>query len=111
MILSYAKEGDVMRLTISGKVEEKAHNDELHELVEQWIGQKEKLFIIDLSDCRYCNSATLREFLILGKTAKAMNGKLHFVGVKAMLLEIFELSNFQAIFPIFDTMQEAVDSM
>lgn len=110
MDVSYIKDGDVMLVTISGSLEKEA-NAEFQELVENWIKQKEKLFILDVSGCRYINSAALRSFVILGKTAKSQGGKLCFAGVKGMLQEVFDINNLQAVFPVYSDVDEAKAAM
>ena len=109
MDVAHSKDGDIVIVTISGSLDNEA-KDEFLGLVNTWIAQKEKFFVMDVSPCKYMNSAALRNFVILGKTAKAQGGRLCFAGVKGMLKEVFDINNLSAVFPVYADVEEARQS-
>lgn len=63
--------------------------------------------IIDFKEVDYISSAGLRGVLIIAKTCKAQNIALAFVGLKAMVADIFKLSGFFTILKTFPDVETA----
>ncbi|HSI40305.1 MAG TPA: STAS domain-containing protein [Xanthobacteraceae bacterium] len=64
--------------------------------------------VLDFSQVAYISSAGLRVVLVTGKKLKAAGGTLALAGLKDNCLEVFEISGFVALFPLFGTVEEAL---
>ncbi|MFW6324259.1 MAG: STAS domain-containing protein [Desulfovibrionales bacterium] len=65
---------------------------------------------VDFSDLEYISSAGLRGILAVGKKLKATNGTLCLCNMNGMVKEVFEISGFTGIFPVFDSTESALES-
>jgi anti-anti-sigma factor len=75
-----------------------------------WTGEEEKKLVVDLSGVDYISSAGLRSFLLLGKRVKAAGGTLALSGMQGMVRDVFDMSGFATIFPVYATIEEAVEA-
>lgn len=73
-----------------------------------WLDQGSNDLIVDLSGLEYISSAGLRVILGVGKKIKTNNGSLLFVGMTGMVKEVFEISGFSSIFPVYDSLESAL---
>lgn len=64
--------------------------------------------VLDLSGLEYVSSAGLRVLMIAAKESKARNGKLLAVALQPVVREIFEISRFNLVFEIFDSVADAL---
>lgn len=76
----------------------------------RWIEEGNKDLIVDLSGLEYISSAGLRVILGVGKKVKAQGGSLTFGGMSGMVKEVFEISGFSSIFPVYDSLEAALAS-
>lgn len=67
--------------------------------------------IVDLYNVRYISSNGLRVLLIAQKNAQKQSGALVLCGLNPRLLEIFEMAGFDRVFQIFQTREQAQESM
>lgn len=74
----------------------------------EWLNQGEKQFIVDVSGLEYISSAGLRGILASAKKTKAQGGKIVFCGLAGMVKEVFDISYFTSMFPIFPDVQGAL---
>jgi anti-sigma B factor antagonist len=58
----------------------------------------------------YISSSGLRVVLSTGKKLNVSEGRLAFCGLNTSVGEVFRVSGFNSIFPVFDSEQEALDS-
>jgi anti-sigma B factor antagonist/stage II sporulation protein AA (anti-sigma F factor antagonist) len=65
-------------------------------------------FVLDLSELEYVSSAGLRTLLMMGKQVKAASGALVLAGLNGIVREVFELSGFQKLFLVRDTIDDAI---
>lgn len=77
------------------------------ELVADSLGKT----IIDLQGVEYISSAGLRSILSVGKKIKSDGGHLAFCRLGGMVREVFEISGFSSIFSIYDSQEQAIDSI
>ena len=110
MDIKTRKQGDVMIVNINGNLDGEAAPD-FQEMIEHWTGKDEKKFVIDAENLDYISSSGLRCFIILSKTAKAMGGNVVFCNVRGMVQEIFDISNFPAMFSIEDNLEDALKQL
>jgi anti-anti-sigma factor len=65
------------------------------------IAEGNNVLILDLVALDYISSAGLRSILTITKKLKGKDGKLLIAGLKGMVKEVFEISGFHSIIPIF----------
>ena len=64
-------------------------------------------FILDLEELKYISSAGLGTFLGLKKNLQFVNGTVVLSGLSDFTKKVFKISNFDQLFPIFDSIAEA----
>jgi len=67
-----------------------------------------KVLVLDLSELTYISSAGLRSVLSVAKKFKASGGKVLICGLTKMVKDVFQISGFSGIFPIFDSREAAL---
>lgn len=83
---------------------------ELEGKFEQWLEQGEPALVIDFEKLEYISSAGLRVLLAAAKKMKARNGQLYLANLQSNVKEVFDISGFSSIIPIFDTLGAARDA-
>jgi anti-anti-sigma factor len=68
----------------------------------------EKTLVVDMSGLEYISSAGLRSILATGKKLKGIGGALVFGNMQGMVKEVFDISGFTSIFPVYDTLEGAL---
>ena len=66
---------------------------------------------VRLLKLNYISSAGLRVILMALKKLKSVNGKLAVFALKDHIKEVFDISGFTSMFPIFETQEEALNSI
>ena len=67
--------------------------------------------LIDFEKLDYISSAGLRTLLIIAKEMKKVKKVLALCCLNEAIMEIFNISGFQTIFPIYPTIEEGVSSL
>jgi anti-sigma B factor antagonist len=67
--------------------------------------------VVDLSGVDYISSAGLRSLMIVHKAAKTEGKTLALAALQPLLLEIFAISRFNLVFPMFETVRAAFDKL
>jgi anti-anti-sigma factor len=102
------KEGIVI-LAIEGRLD--AQTAPLfEEQVMPMLDGAEKNFLLDLARLDYISSAALRRLLVLAKRVEGKGGRVALLSLQGHILEIFELSGFSQLFPIYADQEEALRS-
>jgi anti-anti-sigma factor len=81
---------------------------EFEQACDQWIQGDQKNLVLDLGALDYISSAGLRSVLSTGKKVKAVGGKLLLCSLSGMVKEVFEISGFASIFPLYETAESAL---
>jgi len=71
----------------------------------------ERFLVMDLGDLEYISSAGLRSILVAFKRFKEKEGKLVLTSLKSVVREVFEISGFSTIIPIFESVDSALSSV
>ena len=71
----------------------------------------EKVLVVDLLGLEYISSAGLRSILAITKKLKARNGKIVLASLQDMVKEVFEISGFSKILPVFSSKEEALSQL
>lgn len=83
---------------------------ELEKNVKTMIAEGERSFILNLEKLDYISSAGLRTILIFTKELTKNNGFLFLLCPQQRVKEIFELSGFSSIIPIYDSLEIALSN-
>ena len=101
------KEKDDLVVEIKGRIDA-VNSSKLEEECQGRIDQGEKALILDLGGVEYISSAGLRTILILARKLNALEGEIRFCGLRGMVKEVFSISGFNSIFPVFSSITEAL---
>jgi anti-anti-sigma factor len=97
-------------LKVSGRMDaENAH--EFEQACEQWISRGSKHLIADLDGLQYVSSMGLRSFLSVAQKLQSSSGSLILCGLHGLPRQVFELTRLIGLFPVFDTAQQAIDTL
>ena len=110
MEISKKKEDGVVIISVNGRLDAVSSPDfdlELGKLLDDG----EASLVFDLNELDYISSAGLRSFLMITKKLKATSGKIALASLKDIVKQVFEVSGFNQIIPIFDSLDEALSSV
>lgn len=65
-------------------------------------------FVIDLAALDYISSSGLRSVLATAKKLKGRNGRILLASLQTVVKEVFEISGFSTIIPIYESVEEAM---
>jgi len=100
-------ESDALIVSLHGRLDEFAAPDAekaLYAIVET----RPPVLVLDLSEVEYVSSSGLRVLLMLLKSVKHYGGALRLCGLTPFVAEVFEVSNFTAMFDIYPERQAAL---
>jgi len=80
----------------------------LEDKIMEILGQDKKKLLIDFKEVDYINSTGLRVLLLALQQLKKNQGKLILSTIKDYMKEVFEISGYTEIFPIYATQEEAL---
>jgi anti-sigma B factor antagonist len=72
------------------------------------VGSAEARVLLDFSGVDYISSAGLRALMMAAKKSKAVGGRLAVAALTPMVKEIFTISRFAMVVPVFETIAEAM---
>jgi anti-anti-sigma factor len=99
--------GAFLLLRISGRMDTLTA-PEFDAEAAKWIKAGEKRLVLDLAQLAYISSAGLRSILAAAKQLKAGGGDLAFCGLSGLVAEVFSVSGFAKLLPVFATREEAL---
>jgi anti-anti-sigma factor len=71
-------------------------------------GNGEKNIILDLSNCRYCDSSGLSAILVANRLCKNANGTFVLSGLQTAVERLITISQLDTVLNITDTIEDAV---
>lgn len=71
---------------------------------------KLKSLIIDLTEVEFCDSSGLGALLIADRQMRQHSGEVKLAGVHKKVLSLLKISQLDKIFPIFDSVEKAINS-
>jgi anti-anti-sigma factor len=106
MQISREATDDVLTLSLTGRLDELATTD-VEQAFTKALNEDSKGIIIDLAGVEYISSSGLRILLMLSKAMKKQQRPLRLCSLSPFVAEVFEISNFSAMFEIHDTLNAA----
>ena len=107
MKITKRKEGKAMVIAVEGRldaVSAPAFDTELETLLEAG----EKTLVLDFQNLEYISSAGLRSILAVTKRLRGLEGRIALSSLQDIVREVFEISGFNKIIPIYDSPAEAL---
>jgi anti-anti-sigma factor len=102
-----SQEKNNLVLEIKGRIDALT-SSKLQEEANSWIDRGEKNLVMDLGGVEYISSAGLRIILMLSRRLNGSGGTIRFCGLRGMVQEVFSISGFNSLFPVFPSISEAL---
>lgn len=99
------QKGVVVR--VAGRMDAVSSPD-FEKAMDTWLEGGESVLIVDCGNLEYISSSGLRSILTVAKKLQARNGKIRLASLTSVVKEVFEISGFSAIIPIYDSPQDAM---
>jgi anti-anti-sigma factor len=109
MKIATQSEGDEVRIHVEGRMDTTNYN-EFENAVNEVLKENVKNIYVDLGELSYISSSGLRVLLAIQKKMMAAGGKIKLCALQPAIREIFDISGFSSIFPIFPDMETAKKS-
>jgi anti-sigma B factor antagonist len=107
MELSVNGNGPVTVIKIGGRLDSNT-SKELEDAVMNVVSGDATRVLMDFGGVDYINSSGLRVLLMALQHLKKKGGKLHLCDIKDYMREVFEISGYTEIFPIYPGQAEAL---
>jgi len=108
MNCSETKFGGAVVLKVTGRVD-LSNADEFKDKMTAALGSATCGLVVDLGGVDYISSAGLRSLMIVFKASKAAGKQFAITSLQPLLMEIFTISRFHLVFPLFDTARAAIE--
>ena len=99
--------GGVTIGSASGRID-LSNADAFTDSLSATLSRTKTALVLDLSELEYISSAGLRSLMISFKAAKAEGKTFGIAALKPLVLEIFTISRFNLVFPLFNTVRDAI---
>ncbi len=107
MRIKVRKEETALIISVAGRMDA-VSAPEFERTCNEWIEENEHTLVIDFNDLDYLSSAGLRSLLVIGKKLKAENGSISLAALKDIIKDVFMISGFDSLFPIYETVEAAL---
>jgi anti-anti-sigma factor len=107
MEISQEQEGGIVYITIKGRLDADSAQ-EAEKTVNEALGSDTTKLLFDLGALDYLSSAGLRVLLSAAKEIRRRDGKIVLCALTQFVKEIFEVSGFEALIPIEDSVESGV---
>jgi anti-sigma B factor antagonist/stage II sporulation protein AA (anti-sigma F factor antagonist) len=108
MNCSESKFGGVVALKVSGRID-LSNADSFKDAMCTAQSNAAAGLVVDLANVDYISSAGLRSLMIVFKAGKPLNKQFAIAALQPLLMEIFTISRFHLVFPLFDTVRAAIE--
>lgn len=106
MDLSERSYGDAVLVSAAGRID-LTNADEFKDALSAALTNAKTALVLDFAGVEYISSAGLRSLMIVFKAAKAQGKAFAIAALQPLLLEIFTISRFNLVFPLFDGVRDA----
>jgi anti-sigma B factor antagonist/stage II sporulation protein AA (anti-sigma F factor antagonist) len=107
---SETKVGGAVLLKPAGRLD-LSNADAFKDALSAALSSAQGALIVDLSGVEYISSAGLRSLMIVFKASKGESKGFAVAALQPLVLEIFTISRFNTVFPLFNTLREAVEKL
>ena len=107
MDISQKQEGGIVYIAIKGRLDADSAL-EAEKTVNEALGDNTNKLLFDLGALDYLSSAGLRVLLSAAKEIRRRDGKIVLCALTQFVKEIFEVSGFEALIPIEDSVESGV---
>ena len=107
MEINHKQEDGIVYVTIKGRLDADSAL-EAEKTVSDALGGDAKMLLFDLGSLDYLSSAGLRVLLSAAKEMRRRDGKIVLCALTQFVKEIFEVSGFEALIPIEDSVESGV---
>ncbi|MGH3326625.1 MAG: STAS domain-containing protein [Streptomycetales bacterium] len=109
LALHVAERSGCAVLSIAGEID-LGNADQLRDRVAELVSTGRPFVVLDLSDVTFCDSVGLSALVASLRQAYAREGWLRLAALQPAVLKVFRLTALTKVFPIYDTVDEAVDA-
>jgi anti-sigma B factor antagonist/stage II sporulation protein AA (anti-sigma F factor antagonist) len=102
------KFGGAVVLKVSGRVD-LSNADEFKDKLTAALNGASGGLVVDMGQVDYISSAGLRSLMIVFKASKGAGKQFSITALQPLLMEIFTISRFHLVFPLFDTTRAAIE--
>ena len=107
MQIETSKIDQTIVLTIKGRMDVIAAM-EYEKTIAECLQRGDRKFVVDLNALDYISSAGLRSLLTTAKKIKEVKGTANFCNIQGVVKEVFAMSGFDSILPIFKSVKDAL---
>ncbi|WP_348771084.1 STAS domain-containing protein [Pseudodesulfovibrio sp. zrk46] len=105
-----SKENGITILAVGGNLDAEG-TQAMEEKVVGLLESGETSLLFDFSDLDYINSSGLRVLVLAYQRLKKSSGKVAICGIKDYIQEVFEVSGYDKIFPLYPNKNDALGGM
>ena len=106
MEINVKRQEEVCVVSVTGRMDG-VSAPEFEKELGDLMGQGGTTFIVNFEGLDYISSAGLRSILIIAKKLKKMNGRIMLSALKDTVKEVFEISGFTSIIPVYESEEAA----
>jgi len=108
MEITHKEENGIVSITISGRLDADS-SLEAEKVVNEALEGQTKQVLFNLASLEYLSSAGLRVLLSTAKEMRRRNGKLVLCSLNEFVKELFDVSGFQSLIPIADSVESGIE--
>ena len=101
--------GDALVVAVSGRID-LSNADALRDILSPALAKARAALVLDFSGVDYISSAGLRAVMIVFKAGKAEGKAFSIAALQPLVQEIFTISRFNLVFPLFATVRDAIQA-
>ena len=109
-ITKTGKQKNCLLIAVEGRMDA-VTTPEFEQTLGGWIDKGEIRFIVDFAGLDYISSAGLRGILTNVKRLNAKGGRMVLTSLYNTVKEVFEISGFSTIIPIYESVEAALQEM
>ncbi|HEY1707532.1 MAG TPA: STAS domain-containing protein [Rhizomicrobium sp.] len=97
-------------VAVAGRID-LSNADAFKDALSATLAKVRTALILDLAGVEYISSAGLRSLMIVFRASKAEGKAFGIAALQPLLLEIFTISRFNLVFPLFETVGQAIEKL
>jgi len=110
MEISQKEENGVVSIAIKGRLDADS-SAEAETVVKDALKGEQNRLLFNLGELEYLSSAGLRVLLSAAKEMRRRDGKIVLCALNEFVKEIFEVSGFQSLIPITDSVESGIETL